>query len=405
MNATGEPVPTWTPRTVRGTTPASSYDTVLAHEHVFIDLRCWLDSDDPLHDVLGDQRVHAGNLELVRQNPFACPDNLVLDDMELAVRELTRLAEASPRPLLVDLTPDTTGRDPRRLAEVSARTGVDIIAGCGPYIDGSWPDSLRRATPEQLADAMVAALTDPDHPAGVIGEIGTGSPVTECETTALIAAAQAHRRTGAPVFVHLHPWHPEGAASLDILERHGVDPARISLCHLDVRGPADIPLLTSLLDRGCHIAFDIWGDEHQYGRVRMPKDTERLRALLRLIELGYGDRLTHSHDVCTRTQLAEFGGVGYDHLPRNLPGWLRDAGLDPETVHQQLAGNALRFLGISPRPAAPEPVTPPLPDWFRRAVPGLAETGSGRPSKYRIKFAPPRRLHSRDLRRTAYGHA
>ncbi|MEU9058341.1 hypothetical protein AB0D13_05425 [Streptomyces sp. NPDC048430] len=339
-------MPVWRPRTVRGRSPAARYDTVLAHEHILLDLRCWLAADDQRHELLRDQRVGPDNLELVRQNPFACPDNLVLDDVDLAVRELGLLSEVSSRSLIVDLTPDTIGRDPERLAEVSARAGVDIITGCGPYIDGSWPPSLRKASAGQLADAMVRALTDPDHPAGVIGEIGTGSPITPREHTALAAAAEAHRRTGAPVFIHLHPWDPQGLASLDILERHGVDLSRVSLCHLDVRGTGDTSLLTALLDRGCYVAFDIWGDEYQYGPDRMPKDTERVQALLQVIELGYGDRLTHSHDVCTRTQLAAYGGVGYGHLPRHLPGWLREAGLGEEVVQQQLAGNALRFLGL-----------------------------------------------------------
>ncbi|WP_089104749.1 phosphotriesterase family protein [Streptomyces hyaluromycini] len=348
-------MPRWKPRTVLGESPSARYDTVLAHEHIFLDLRCWLATDDPHYPLLQHQQVGKDNLDLVRGNPFACPDNLVLDDMELAVRELTRLTAVSPLPLIIDLTPDTIGRDTKRLAEVSARTGIDIITGCGPYIDSSWPLSLHDASAEQLADAMVQSLTDPDHPAGVIGEIGTSSPITPREVTALTAAAQAHRRTGAPVFVHLHPWSPEGAEALDTLERHGVDPARVSLCHLDVRGAGDTTMLTSLLDRGCYVAFDIWGDEYQYGQVRMPKDAERVQALLQLVELGYADRLTHSHDVCTRTQLTEFGGVGYDYLPRLLPDWLRNAGLGEEVVHQQLAGNATRLLGLDQlTPAASE---------------------------------------------------
>ncbi|WP_432187899.1 phosphotriesterase family protein [Streptomyces sp. Tue6028] len=346
-------MPAWRPRTVRGTSPAASYDTVLAHEHIFLDLRCWLATDDPRHELLRDQRVGPDTVELIRQNPFACPDNLILDDTELAVRELGLLTEVCAQPLIVDLTPDTIGRDPERLAEVSARAGVDIITGCGPYIDGSWPTSLHDASAEHLADAMVQALTDPDFPAGVIGEIGTGSPITPRENTALIAAAQAHRRTGAPIFVHLHPWDPQGLAALDTLERQGVDPSRVSLCHLDVRGTGDTSLLAALLERGCYVAFDIWGDEDQYGPDRMPQDTERVQALLRVMELGYGDRLTHSHDVCTRTQLAAHGGVGYSHLTRHLPGWLSEAGLGQEVIQQQLAGNAMRLLGLD-RPVGDE---------------------------------------------------
>lgn len=93
----------------------------------------------------------------------------------------------------------------------------------------------------------------------------------------------------------------------------------------------------------------------------MPKDTERLKAFLRVTELGYGDRLTHSHDVCTRSQLAAYRGVGHSHLPRRLPGRLREAGLGEEEIRRQLAGNAMRFLGPDRPFAAPDATRAGLP--------------------------------------------
>jgi phosphotriesterase-related protein len=76
----------------------------------------------------------------------------------------------------------------------------------------------------------------------------------------------------------------------------------------------------------------------------MPSDEQRIAATVELIADGYGAQLVHSHDVCTKTQLRAFGGVGYDHLPRAIAPRLREVGLSAEEVQRQLAGNALALL-------------------------------------------------------------
>lgn len=103
------------------------------------------------------------------------------------------------------------------------------------------------------------------------------------------------------------------------------------------------------MDRGATIAFDIWGDELPYGHLRMPTDEERTAATAELVGDGYGDRLVHSQDVCTKTQLRRFGGAGYDHLPRIVAPLLRAAGLDSREVQRQLAGNALALISATER--------------------------------------------------------
>ncbi|MEU8609650.1 hypothetical protein AB0C29_16770 [Actinoplanes sp. NPDC048791] len=336
---------TWQPRTVLGAALGTRYDIVLTHEHFFVDLRCWLSQDDPLFPALEQEKVSDTTLADVRRNPFACPDNLVLDDADLIASELRHLTAVAPSPLVIDVTPDTIGRDPARVAALSRLTGVDIIIGCGRYIDASWTGTRRLDSVDRLADEIVGALTDDRHPAGVIGEIGTSSPITELEKRALAAAATAQGATGALIFVHLHPWMPAATAALDILERHGADPSRIVLCHLDVNAASDVRPLITLLRRGCSIGFDIWGDEFPYGDDPMPTDRERLRALVQLAEAGLDRRVLHSQDVCTRTQLHRFGGRGYDHLARHLPGWLRAEGFTEQQIAEHMAGNALRVLG------------------------------------------------------------
>jgi len=343
-------------RTVLGEPLADGYDLVLAHEHLLIDIRCWLDEDARERDpALVDAAVGPDTLAAVRRNPFACLDNLVLDDEELLLGELAALRAVAGRALVVDVTPETVGRDVGGLAQLSRRSGVDVVYGCGPYIDASWPAGLRGRDSERHAEAIAAQFRalGPGVPVpAVIGEIGTSAPVTPDERAALRGAGMAQALLGVPLYVHVDPWAPQAHEALDLLEAAGADLARVVVCHLDVsvRGSGNggdgggLALHQSLLRRGCLVAFDIWGDEYAYGDRGMPTDEQRLAATLELIAAGHGDRLLHAHDVCTKTQLRRFGGRGFTRLSEWLRPRLEQAGLSAAEIHGQLAGNARRLL-------------------------------------------------------------
>lgn len=228
-----------TPLTVLGAPVHASYDTVLAHEHLFIDIRCWLDESHAPSHHLRDLRVSAATTEDVRTNPFSCLDNLVLDDAAVIATELRPLGDLG-RTLIVDVTPENVGRDVAALAELSRATGIDVVCGCGRYIAESRPGDDPDLPPEAYRDEIVAQIEGPFSPAprpAVIGEIGTGDPILPIEEASLRGAAMAQAQTGAPLYVHLHPWARRGHEALDIIERGGGDLSRVVLCHLDPQIP------------------------------------------------------------------------------------------------------------------------------------------------------------------------
>ena len=329
------------PATVTGAPLAGRYDVVLAHEHLAIDIRCWLDETHAPSRHLRDAPVDERTVAAVRTNPFACLDNLVLDDADLIADELRPLAG---RALVIDVTPENVGRDVEALRRMSRAAGVDVVFGCGRYIAESRPGDDPELPAEAYRDELLAQFDGPGpHPA-VIGEIGTGDPIQPVEVASLRGAAMAQAQLGVPLYVHLHPWARRGHEALDLVEQAGGDLSQVVLCHLDPQIPGGLDYHRELIDRGATIAFDIWGDEDQYGHVSMPSDDARVAATLELVAEGRGHALVHSQDVCTKTQLRAFGGAGYDHMARVVGPKLGAAGLDAAEVHRQLAGNALALL-------------------------------------------------------------
>lgn len=347
--AAGANVATAVAVTVDGELPATELGVTLVHEHVFIELEVWLTppaSEEARR--IADAPVGPEIAAELRRDPFACRDNLRLDDDELAAEELGLFAAAGGR-TVVDLTVPDIGRAPSRLRAIARRTGLQIVMGCGHYIAAAHPPDLAAEPVESIARRLVRELVDGvpgdgDGPvrAGVIGEIGTSSPVTETERRVLEAAALAQLETGAPLFVHLDPWGREGHVALDVLERAGVDLSRVALCHLDPTLP-DTAYHRSLAERGATVCYDIWGDEDEYGGKGMPTDEERLRALEEAAEQGWLDRVAIAHDVCTKTQLRRYGGRGYAHLVTDVAEEIRRR-LGPGALERLLVATPGRLL-------------------------------------------------------------
>src|SRR5689334_6878969 len=138
--------------TVTGPVAKQDLGVVLPHEHLFIDLRNqFTEFEDPEKRRLSELPVCMRHLGLLRSNPYAMRDNLLLDDVDTAVEEVQLFQKGGGR-TVVDCTSVGIQRDPEKLREVARRTGLNIVAGSGYYTYDTHPADLESAWPvERIA--------------------------------------------------------------------------------------------------------------------------------------------------------------------------------------------------------------------------------------------------------------
>lgn len=334
--------------TVLGPVEASRLGITLPHEHLFIDLSClWHEPKDRARRFVVDAPVQSVAREILSLDPYHCRDNLLLSCDKAAALELEAYKKLGGQ-AVVDLSTRSIGPYPEKLRDLSSKSGVNIIAGTGFYTKRAHPDYVSSTNEEDLAEQMVKELEEGFSGsgicAGVIGEIGTSSPIHEDEKKVLRAVALAHAASGVGINVHLAIFSQEGHAVLDILESAGVDPAFVALSHLDEY--PDITHHRSLAERGCFIEYDCFGSEVHFEEdcLSEPSDDERIEALLQLLEAGYLRQILLSQDVCTKMQLHKYGGHGYDHILKNIVPALRRRGVGDSAIQEMLVNNPARFL-------------------------------------------------------------
>jgi len=352
--------------TVAGPISPDKLGITLTHEHCLIDLRpYWRAPEEATQRKSALATVKIRTIGRSRRNPLGNRDNLVLSDTELATKELLEF-RALGGASVVDLTLADIGRDAKALRGLAQSTGLNIIAGCGHYIQISHPQELAKESIDSIEDRLLRevqkGIGNTDIRAGVLGEIGTSCPLHKDEEKVLRAAGRVHKKTGVAIAVHLSPaprldqWM--GPVVLDILESEGVNPARVLLCHLDnMLAPGTDFLLAvkhhrDLAERGCFIGYDGCGKEHYFpsgSRAAFPSfwcphDRERAKAASLLYEAGFGGQLLLSHDVCFKIELTRYGGFGYGHILRTFRSNLQDCGIGIEEINKFITENPRRWL-------------------------------------------------------------
>ncbi|WP_377644986.1 phosphotriesterase [Oryzobacter terrae] len=345
--------------TVTGPVEVSTLGRTLPHEHLLIDLSPYVDELARFtllpHE---SEQVGLANLGAIRGNPYGNRDNCILDSVELAVREL-ELFKAAGGQTLVDATNNDIGSDPLALREISERTGVNIVAGCGHYVNFAQPDQVRQASRIQITESLLqqiqSGLKGTDVRPGIIGEIGTTHPLHPNEEKVLRAAATAQKETGLPLSVHVHPPTRAGHDVLDLLEGEGVDLQRVVLCHIDaalahndIEFADAVAYQQSLAERGAFVEFDLCGNSGYFSDGPnswwLPSDRERAKAIGRLVDAGYAGSLLISQDVGHKHYLSEYGGWGFGHVLTVFKDMVADFGVDTATHEAITVANPARML-------------------------------------------------------------
>ncbi|MBE7040501.1 MAG: hypothetical protein E7400_00880 [Ruminococcaceae bacterium] len=339
--------------TVLGPIESDKLGVIAPHEHFFIDTTFEAQTPDTEEELeLFNSPVNIHNIDVLRRNPFLVRDNMVLEDLDTIVYEVNRFKKAGGN-TIVDLTNIGIKRDLAKIREVSRRTGVNVIAGCGLYTGLTIPEPYSKMNEDELACWMIDEIKNGDPETGikpgVIGEIGTSETVEPLEATSLRAAAYANLETGLPIYIHTYPWSRASLDAIDILVREGVKPEQICICHLDVA--FDHEYLSLVFDTGAYAMFDNFGKEYYFPKTEavfsggpFETDLDRVRMIIRIVKEGHADRLMLATDVCLKSLLHSFGGWSYDHIFTNIAMMMENEGIAKEDIDTILMKNPLEFI-------------------------------------------------------------
>ena len=346
-------------RTVTGDIEPSNLGVTSSHEHIICDLTL-----GRFKEIIGDKDLASlnqsiefkmKNLYWIRENQLDVHENLSLSDVDTAIEEVVRFRDAGGSSI-IDVTCEGLGRDPLAVAEISRRSGVNIVLGSGFYVDVTHPKFVTDSTVEDIANHiardLMIGIEKTSIRAGVIGEIGCSWPVSNSERKVLSAAALAHHLTGAPIVVH--PGRHRNAPLHHVTElvSQGVAPSKVVIAHID-RRLSSLADTLNLLSMGCFVSFDCFGMEPwiatETSEMPMPCDLERILRVEELFMNGYGAQLLLGCDIAMKHRLTKFGGHGYDYLLRWVaPAFLSRSHLTRDNLNQMLVTNPINAFAFVP---------------------------------------------------------
>ena len=342
-------------QTVLGTVDPHRLGPTLTHEHLLVDVECYLvEPDEASERSYLDAPIAMDNLGATVSRWFRNRDQLRLYDENEAIADAAAFRHRGGG-TIVDVTSTGIGRDPMALARISRATGLHVVMGAGYYIPRSHPADLHLRSEDSLCEEMVREVTsgvgDSGIRPGILGEMGCTYPLTETSRRVLVAAAAASSATGAPISIHPGPDSRSAAEIIDALVGGGADPGRVVIGHLGFRHPEPSALL-AIVEAGCYAQFDHFGsfEDTSLGTTTttdlVVNDTQRLEMAEVLLSEGYGDRSLFWHDVCWRSHRVLKGGKGYSHVIETLRPRMRSRGWTDRQVDDVLVGNPARLLAF-----------------------------------------------------------
>ena len=295
--------------------------------------------------VCGDIQAEEMGFTYPHEHLYAVPPtcqkdrDLEVSDYEGSVAEL-KLFKSVGGQTLVEASTLDYGRNLSLLKKMSEETGVHVIATTGFNKHIYYPNWVEEKSTEEISDILADDILEGRDGirAGFI-KIGTYyNMIHPLEEKTAVAAAQAQKRCGAPIWGHTEAG-TMGMELLDILARENVDFSTVALGHLD-RNPDEYYLL-KLADRGIYIQFD------GPGKVKYYPDRIRVALIQSLISHGYADQLLISGDMGRASYLEGYGGgPGFRYIKTKFIPRLLDEGVDEDVIHKIFVENPKRWLAV-----------------------------------------------------------
>jgi len=292
-------------RTLLGDIAPESLGVTYCHDHIFCSPPLWKEKRD---------------------------DDLLLDDFTSSLAEVNSFHAAGGR-AIYDATAIDYGRDLAPVKRISEQTGVHIIGTAGLNKEIMWPGRIpgRDITFAQWLDGMSAdeirAVTTADVLDGEDGircgvvKFGTGyNTISALEEKVMVGVLAAHKDTGAPIHSHTE-LGTMALEQLDIVRREGVDPARLTIAHLD-RNP-DPWMIRKVAESGAFLSFD------GINRVKYYPESVRIQLIIDLCRHGHAEQVMIGGDIARKSMFRHYGkgGLGMAFiLEKWCPRFVEEAG-------------------------------------------------------------------------------
>ncbi|XP_029380388.1 N-acetyltaurine hydrolase isoform X2 [Echeneis naucrates] len=273
-------------QTVLGLLDPDQLGRTMTHEHLTMSFECCYFPPAPGDEGVAGNPFQMQHMHWLRQNPYSCHENLLLQQETSAVRDELLAYRKAGGGAIVENTTTGIERDLPTLRQLAKDTGVHVIAGAGYYVDCTHTEATKKMSVEKLTDIIVSEVLHgadgTDIRCGVIGEIGTGWPITESEKKVLRATAQAQAQLGCPVIIHPGRDPAAPAEVVRILQEAGGDISKTVMSHLD-RTIFDTNELLEFAKLGSYLEYDLFGTEmltYPYNlEVDMPSDSQRVQVV------------------------------------------------------------------------------------------------------------------------------
>jgi predicted metal-dependent phosphotriesterase family hydrolase len=285
--------------------------------------------------------------------PVEMSADFLLADVGRLADEL-RAGAAAGLQTAIDAMPADCGRNPAKLAELSHRSGVQLVAATGLhhakfYGPSHW--SLR-ASEDELADLFAAdidaGIDERDYSgpivrrttirAGIVKVGGSEAGPSDRDRPIFRAAAATHARTGVPVHTHCEA----GTGALEqvrLLVDAGVPAFRITLSHVD-----------KVVDRGYHRdllgtgAFAVYDQAFRW----RDRDNGTLQLLEWMAEDGVLGQVMLGMDAARQGYYAAFGGQpGLPYLLGEFSAAMEARGLDASIRRRLFVDNPSRAFAFA----------------------------------------------------------